>query len=290
MAPERFFPDVMRFFYVICLFGLAFAGAPALAQEKPAGWSLCNQTSYVQEVAVGEPSRDTVLVSGWTRLRPGSCRIVLPGPLEGGMYFLHARSSNAHRGGMRLWEGSAQLCVDPGGAFSVEQPETCSALGLVSRGFQPVSIEKTRRWQTVLRETDRYTQAQALAAGLQRLLKDVGVKSGEIDGRMGGRSRRAIAAFLKEQGIAKTPEDPDLIDLLEAEARARASETGLSVCNRTGSKVWSAIARRSKDGWESRGWWGLQPGACAKTIDEPLIRTPLLRLRRTGDPEGSENP
>jgi hypothetical protein len=36
--------------------------------------------------------------------------------------------------------------------------------------------------------------------------------------------------------------------------------------------LWTAIARRRGEGWESRGWWALNPGGCVRTIDEVLIQ------------------
>jgi uncharacterized membrane protein len=36
--------------------------------------------------------------------------------------------------------------------------------------------------------------------------------------------------------------------------------------------VWTAIARRRGEGWESRGGWPLGPGGCARTIDEALLQ------------------
>jgi uncharacterized membrane protein len=37
--------------------------------------------------------------------------------------------------------------------------------------------------------------------------------------------------------------------------------------------VWSAVARRRGEGWESRGWWPLGPGGCARAVDDPLLQT-----------------
>ena len=47
---------------------------------------------------------------------------------------------------------------------------------------------------------------------------------------------------------------------------------GLTLCNRTRGRVWTAIARRRGEGWESRGWWQLASGGCVRTLDESLIQ------------------
>ena len=41
------------------------------------GWSLCNETSYVLEAATGRPDGRSIQVQGWTRLRPGECRLAV---------------------------------------------------------------------------------------------------------------------------------------------------------------------------------------------------------------------
>ena len=64
-----------------------------------------------------------------------------------------------------------------------------------------------------------------------------------------------------------------MIDALESFARRRAASIGLTLCNRTSGRVWAAVARRRGEGWESRGWWPLGPGGCARAIDDSLLQT-----------------
>ncbi|MEE9379923.1 MAG: DUF1036 domain-containing protein [Hyphomonadaceae bacterium] len=245
---------------------------PAEAQSNR-GWSVCNQTSFVIEAAVARPDAESIIVEGWTKLRPGSCEIVMPGPLRPGVHYLYTHSSEAHRGGTREWAGDQELCVDPSGSFSIENLPDCSAMGLASREFRPVLIERKNDWRTNLTETDEYSLEKARSAGIQRLLVDASVFSGAIDGLIRRRTRAAIAAFLEEKGLPADTSDNDLIDILEQEATTKARNLGLTLCNRTKSRVWSAIARRKGDGWESRGWWLLEAGGCARVIDEPLVQT-----------------
>jgi len=46
---------------------------------------------------------------------------------------------------------------------------------------------------------------------------------------------------------------------------AQPAEATLKICNRTNSRVSTAIAHVIQGGWRSQGWWGLNPGEC-KTV------------------------
>ncbi|MEL7481628.1 MAG: DUF1036 domain-containing protein, partial [Pseudomonadota bacterium] len=87
------------------------------------------------------------------------------------------------------------------------------------------------------------------------------------------RTRSALRDFLDDKNLPANTPQPDLIDILEQVALDRARNVGLTLCNRTEGRVWSAIGRRRGDGWESRGWWMLEAGGCARVIDEPLLQT-----------------
>ncbi len=259
--------------FLSCLVLAFIAGAilsPGADAQSTRGWKLCNKTSYVIEAAIARPDGKGLIVEGWTKLAPGTCKLALKGPLEADIHFLYARSSEAHRGGSREWGGEYDLCIDPTGSFTTESQPDCAAWGMESRGFRPVLIQRRSSWNTTFTETDTYTLEMARAAGVQRLLEDAGVYSGAIDGRLGPRTRAAITQFLKDKDLPSNTSDADLIDLLEQVAKSRAREVGFTLCNRTKKRIWSAIARRRGDDWESRGWWMLAAGGCARVIDAPL--------------------
>ena len=268
VALARLFPKVLA---LLALLSLVFAGqARAQAGE---GWTLCNETSYILEAAIGRPEGTSITVEGWIKLQPGACELALEGPLEPKLHFLYARSSAAHQGGTREWGGSTDLCVDPTGSFSLESPPNCAAMGLEAREFQPVEITRRSRWTNSFSEVDEYSLEKARNAGVQRLLEEAGIMSGAIDGHLGRKTRNAIAQFLRENELPSTTTDSDLIDFLEQVANERGRNLGFTVCNRTDHRVWSAIARRSTEGWESRGWWLLEAGGCARVIDRALRGT-----------------
>jgi uncharacterized membrane protein len=269
-------------------------GAPGLGQSGSAqsgsgsGWDLCNQTSFVLEAATGRPENKSVIVEGWTRIRPGECKAALAGPLKPDVYFVFARSSKAHRGGQRTWKGEIPLCVDPNGSFAVENPSSCAAMGLEQRGFQAVRIDKPRGSQMTFKEADPYNSSgkSAVNAGLQRLLDDAGIASGPIDGFQRREWRTAITNFLAEHKEPANTSNAGLIDMLEEVALNRSLEVGMMLCNRTDKKITAAIARNGTMGWESRGWWALDAQACVRTIDESLLTRPYYVFAEMETPQG----
>lgn len=252
---------------------LLFAAQAHAQQRAASGWQICNETSYVLEAATGRPDGRAIVVQGWTRLRPGDCRAGMGAPLARGTHYLYARTSAAHRGGRRQWVGDATLCVDPAASFQIENPPQCATMGLEERRFRRVQINKRDTWRTSFSEATPYTASRARAAGLQRLLLDAGY---EIRTGRGGADPRAIAQsiaqFRAAARLAPNASEDQLIDALETAARRRSDQVGLTLCNRTRGRVWTAIARRRGEGWESRGWWQLASGGCVRTLDESLIQ------------------
>ncbi|MGE0829182.1 MAG: DUF1036 domain-containing protein [Hyphomonadaceae bacterium] len=251
------------------------------------GWTLCNETSYVLEAATARPDGRAVLVQGWVRLRPGECRLAVAAPLARGVHYLYARTSTAHRGGRRQWGGDATLCVDPNASFTIQNPSRCEQMGLEERDFRRVQINRRNSWRTSFAEAEPYTLTRARAAGMQRLLTDAGYETRDPRGGLDiRRTAAAIQQFRASARLSGNASDEQLIDALETSARRRADQLGLTLCNRTTSRVWTAIARRRGEGWESRGWWPLGSGGCARTIDEALIQDNYYVYAAMETPEG----
>lgn len=270
-------PLFIKSIFAICAFALTFClPVTGAAQAQSDGWEICNETSYIIEVSTGRYEGQGVIVEGWTRLRPGACELAIEGTLRPGVHFLFGRSSTAHRGGRKVWGGQTQMCIDPTGSFAVENIPDCGIMGLEAREFRPVLIEDSKKWRTSFTETEKRNLEQASAAGVQRLLDNAGVYAGRIDGYLGRKTRAAIGDFLSSKGLDANTSDADLMDLLEQTAIDRARNVGLTFCNRTNNRIWSAMARRRGEGWESRGWWLLEAGGCARVIDEPLLQAGLF--------------
>lgn len=272
MAPARSFIKLGVIAAAACAaVAAALLAGRADAQGQASGWQICNETSFVLEAATARPDGRAILVQGWTRLRPGECRTAVAAPLARGTHYLYARTSNAHLGGRRQWGGDARLCVDPNRQFSIENPPQCAAMALEERRFRRVQINRRESWRTSFSEANAFSPARARAAGLQRLLDDAGYEV--TVGRRGPDPRRvaqAIAQFRAAARLAPNATEEQIIDALETAARRRSEQVGLKLCNRTRGRLWTAIARRRGDGWESRGWWPLNPGGCVRTIDEVL--------------------
>ena len=96
---------------LVAFIGRADAQQRQQQQRQANGWQICNETSFVLEAATGRPDNRSIQVQGWTRLRPGECRLAVAAPLARGTHYLYARTSTAHRGGRRQWGGDAILCV-----------------------------------------------------------------------------------------------------------------------------------------------------------------------------------
>lgn len=274
MAPARSFADWRALALVMVLAAAGLGGAPrAHAQATgQSGWTLCNQTSFIVEAAIGRPERGQNIVSGWTRLRPGECRLALTGQLQRGVHYLYGRTSSAHRGGQRQWGGPGVLCVSPREEkFQHRNPENCVIAKLEERGFREVRINKRDNWRTFFAEAEPFSMARARAAGIQRLLADAGYdnRGGSADPR---RTAAAIGRFRDDVRLPANATEDQMIDQLEQLARKRADRVGLLLCNSTNARLMTAVARRRGEGWESRGWWPIAPGACARTIDDPLVQ------------------
>lgn len=276
MAPARLSTRACAIVALACaalVAAVAFATRADAQTRAASGWQICNETSFMLEAVTGRPDGRAIVVQGWTRLRPGECRIAVAAPLARGTHYLYARTTTAHRGGRRQWGGDARLCIDPSGSFTIENPPNCSAMGLEERRFRRVLINKRDTWRTSFSEAQQYTLARARQAGLQRLLEDAGYELRQ--GRRGADPRRvaqAIAQFRTTARLAPNASENQLIDALDAEARRRSQQVGLTLCNRARGRMWTAVARRRGEGWESRGWWPLNPGGCVRTIDEELIQ------------------
>ncbi|MGE0045261.1 MAG: DUF1036 domain-containing protein [Hyphomonadaceae bacterium] len=290
MAPARSFNKALLAGLAVLACALAFwalAERAGAQQRRPPGWLLCNETSYVLEAATGRPDGRAVLVQGWLRLRPGECRVAVAAPLTRGTHYLYARTSSAHRGGRRQWGGDATLCVDPNSSFVNENPERCEQMALEERQFRRVQINRRETWRTSFAEAEQFSLSRARAGGMQRLLNDAGYETRNPRGRIDiTRTSQAIAQFRAAARLPANARDDQLIDALETAARRRGDQLGLTLCNRTTGRVWTAVARRRGEGWESRGWWPLGPGGCARAIDEALLQTNYYVYAALQTPEG----
>lgn len=239
------------------LAGLAFA-APARAGE------VCNETSFMVDVAKAWRTPTGIAAEGWMRLAPGGCGEIGPGA-ETDQY-LYARSTPAYLGGVREWRGGLDVCVDETD-FQIEGVADCAALGLETRQFR--QLAEAERTRAVLVELADHRE-RAEEAGLQRLLQAAGYDIRVIDGYAGRRTRRQVEAFERDLGREFGADRAGLVAALHERAVERNADAGLRICNDADLPLAAAVSRAEGEAYVTRGWWRVEPGACAKPLAERL--------------------
>ena len=244
-------------------FGLAAtlltAGISAQAQDASpdSGWQVCNETSFILHTASAYTVAGKSTSSGWLTLFSGECSKI-DAPI-GAARFLYAESSSAHQGGIREWKGSVTHCA-LSTDFKSDPELPCDLQNLETRAFFAVDPAEQR---TSLVEPSDYG-AKAEAAGTQRLLMDAGYSASKVDGNPGRQTNRALSKFLKDKKMDGSATSRDKFMALEETAIARQTDVGVVVCNGADMRMWTAIAHRENAGWETRGWWPIEPNSCAR--------------------------
>ena len=235
------------------------AGVSAPAQA----WEVCNETSFVQRVAVATTIDGAVTPKGWTRARPGQCLTFIADEIS--PRYVYAESSVAHQGDIREWKGRNRLCADKED-FTANTEVSCALQNMTTRDYLAVDPAEA---VTRLVEIEDFGE-RAATAGVQRLLRDVGYSISKIDGREGRRTRRSLSAFFKDRDMRTPPTEGEIIDALEAAAMEAQDGFGISVCNSAAQNMWLAIARREDAGWEARGWWAVEPDSCLRPQSQSI--------------------
>ena len=274
----------MSFLFAVVLLGsVAGTTSPAHAQ-----FEYCNNTSFYLFTALGHEARNgDVRTEGWWLVRPGECRIVEPEPLQGGTYFTYAESHPAHQGGIRTWGGRSRLCTNRG-LFTIDEQGDCFSRDFEPREFERIDVGGESTWTTNLTETNDYQPEAARHAAAQRLLNEVGLEAGPVDGYLGRRTRRAIETFSTDNGIRNSQiVSNDLLDALIGQAVEHQELAGYQFCNRTGIELYAAMGYTEDDAWRTEGWWALAPGTCTKAINDALpseqIYTYAIGYQPNGD-------
>lgn len=234
---------------------------------RPAAADLrvCNRTSYIVYAAVGYESGTQMLTRGWSRVVPGRCTTALEGKLDQPAYFLYAQSSRAHSGPEHAWGGRIRLCAKESN-FAIDVPVGAARCGSDDAFLMPFAVLATGHkasWTTTLTGISHFeTDAAARAAGVARLLADIGYRVGLGSDAAAG----ALADFRKRLRLPASASDEQLFDALEAEAQKTAAPEGYSICNDGQAEIWAALALRAPRNDVARGWWDVPPGACAKLL------------------------
>jgi len=103
-------------------------------------WDVCNETSYVLRYASAYIRNDRMQAAGWTNIQPGACTtLVTP---KASPRFLFAESLPIHRGGVREWKGSVELCATEDNFIS-DATDNCALKNLETRDF--FAVKPTER-------------------------------------------------------------------------------------------------------------------------------------------------
>ena len=252
--------------------GLALTPADAAQTETQAQsipqnqWNICNETSYVLRVASATLENGKMTPRGWERVRPGAC--LTKSPPAGTDRYVFAESEKFHTGRVREWKGSVKLCVRDED-FTADASLSCKLQDMDTRPYLKVDPKEET---TSFIEPDNFGD-KAPTAGLQRLLQDNGYKISRVDGLTGRRTSRTLQTFLKDNEITGTTSMGQKFEALIEGAIKVQSSIGLTLCNKSSQPIWSAIAYQSEGEWESRGWWPIEPGACARPYSSTLNNT-----------------
>jgi uncharacterized membrane protein len=250
---------------IVCAWMMGPAVSPAAAD-----FTLCNQTSYVLKAAVGYRERGRWHSRGWWTIHPGACEAALKGELDKSVYYTFAHSVSAHAGGMKYFDGSHRFCVDDAD-FEVQSRSDCDRKGMTDRRFSRIEIEGAKDWTTSFTETNDYDLEEARIAGAQRLLADIGLKAGRIDGMMGRRTRNAISRFKRTHNLERDQSlSPVFYDAMLEDAGKLKRDTGYELCNDTEQVIFAAIGYPGDKDVVSTGWYKLQPGECSKPLKDRL--------------------
>jgi uncharacterized membrane protein len=263
LLPGHDDPDVVRRFspaliaLPAALLTILTLSAPAHADLK-----LCNRMSYVVEAAIGIDDKAATATRGWFRIDPAACRVVAQGTLAADRILLHARALGVYGSSPVPQNGGDALCIAPGD-FVIAAARQCRS-GQTPAPFTQIKPTTAEDGNLVayLAEDSEYDDEQARLAAIQRLLVIAGYDAAPIDGVDGPKTQAALAAFLKNRGLAPdVVQTPNFFTTM-IDAVQSPSATGLTWCNDTPHKVMAAVGTDDGKTVVSRGWYRIDPGKC----------------------------
>ena len=248
------------------------SGTPEQTEIVQPPWEVCNETSFILKLAtasVGQGMQGTPLsVQGWQTLRPGACQTM--NVEKGTPRFVYAQSSNVHQGDIREWKGTHEYCVDAGD-FTAKTDLSCALQNLTTKQFLRIIPTEHR---TTFVEPDDFRK-NAATAGIQRLLRDNNYEVSRIDGVSGRRTNNTLKKFISDKKLGSNLDDDAKFAALEEHAKIAMSDVGLNICNKSGRRVWTAIAFNNGEEMESRGWWSIDVDDCKRIYSKNLIKSDL---------------
>ena len=196
---------------------------------------------------------------------------VLTEKVRPGRYFVYAEAIPGHRGQLKTWSGDTPLCVQNDSLFTLRDQDVCTDDPRRQRNFYAADITEAdgESYTSEFVDENNFTVFSAEVAGVQRLLRDVGMDIGRIDGSLGTSTKEALRQYRRKKGLGDSGiVNETVIDALIADANARDAQLGFFFCNATMLPVWAAFAQDpvggAEDAYRSSGWWRLESQECAK--------------------------
>jgi len=247
-----------------------------------AALTLCNRTSYILYAATSAVQSPKSEAQGWLRLAPGECRLARKEALTAESYLVYARSGIAHSGPSRAWGGAYPVCVKDTN-FSIRQTVTqpyCNTDDSYALPFAPLGNRGQSAWTVHFDDDPAMSLTEAQLAGVKRLLKDNGYKIEAIDGSPDKATGAALVDFRKRMNFASNAGNAELFQTLEQQAGRKIAPAGYTVCNDSRDALLVALGQQEGGQQVSRGWWTVQPGACARAVTTALNSDAVYVLAR----------
>lgn len=259
--------------------------APMPLTGETSEWDVCNETSFVLRFASAFIRSERMQTVGWTTVTPGAC-VAVETPKDSPR-FLFAESLPIHRGGIRDWKGTVELCAKDGD-FVSDSTDNCELNNFETREY--FAVDPAERNTVFIEPLDFGDTAEI--AGLQRLLQDSGYNISRIDGLSGRRTLRLMADAKNDLKLDKDTSNQALIEALIPVAAQSLQQVGLDICNDSSSRIFGALAVQENGIWTSRGWWPVDPGSCVKPYDQTLVGTQahVYALQEVMDENGEALP
>jgi uncharacterized membrane protein len=124
---------------------VALMPVAVMAGQAEAGFSICNQTLEMANVAIGQSEQGQVQTRGWWKIGPNQCAEVIREPLAA--RFLYVYASDIF--GKELLNGSVPLCIGTE-RFSITGQDDCALRGHVNVKFLEVDTESAQEWTLFL--------------------------------------------------------------------------------------------------------------------------------------------
>ncbi len=238
--------------------------------QARAEYSFCNKSSYAITASIGYVEEGRMITRGWWPLRAGECKVVITDNIQPGRYFVYAEAIPGHRGPLRVWSGDTPLCVENENLFTLRDQDICREDPRRQRDFFTVEVTKDNEgtWKTEFLDERNFDVYKAEVAGVQRLLKDVGMTVKNIDGNLGRATQLALRAYRSSKSLGDSAlYDDALIDTLIQDANDRDNKIGFFFCNATEFPIWGALGAADEDhSYASSGWWKMEGSECAKVV------------------------